>query len=144
VDAADQIDQDLAVPAVPVVLLVDDDRVTRRILARAAEEAGYRAVLAEDGRRALELLRRLPVGAIVADHYMPGMSGLQLCTVARLGWPRIPRILVTGHADQDLAIRAINRGQVRRFLTKPVPPKMLAEALWDAVPLPAQHGRLWG
>ena len=127
------IHDDLTVPALPRVLLVDDDRVTRRVLGRAVEVAGYEVLPAENAQEALAILRREPVAAIVADQYMPGLSGLQLFTIARVGWPDLPRILITGHVDQDLAIRAINRGQVIRFLTKPMDPAEVAEALRAAV-----------
>jgi len=122
------------------ILLVDDDELLRHSIGRVVRRAGFNLLLASDGEEALEILRNEHVDVIVADHYMPSMSGLQLLTVARLGWPNTVRILLTGHADQSVAIQAINRGEVYRLLQKPCDPAQLTFMLGYAVARAEQLG----
>ena len=78
------------------------------------------AVRAQD---ALELLRRTPTrfAAVISDMRMPGMSGNTFLSEAQQLAPDTTRILLTGYADVETAISAVNTGQVFRFLTKPCP-----------------------
>lgn len=74
--------------------------------------------------------------AVVSDMQMPGMNGAAFLAEVRKRQPDVSRLLLTGHANIDAAIAAVNRGQIFRFLTKPCPPDELMAALRDAV---AQH-----
>jgi two-component system probable response regulator PhcQ len=107
------------------VLLVDDEDFVRKALRRALRREPYDIDEADGPRAALALLETKPVDLIIADHLMPGMTGLELCRVVHQRWPDTIRIILTGHADQQAAIEAINRGEIYRFLTKP----------WDDVEL---------
>ena len=60
-----------------------------------------------------------PVAAVIADQQMPGTTGLELLRRIRVAFPGTVRILFTGYADMDLVIRAINEGEVYKFLKKP-------------------------
>jgi two-component system, probable response regulator PhcQ len=101
------------------ILVVDDDENARHGLALALRGAGYRLTFASCGDEALELLRRDPVDIVISDHLMPGMSGLELLALVHDRYPDTVRIILTGHADTELAIKAINHGEIYRFLTKP-------------------------
>ncbi len=101
------------------ILVVDDDGFFRAAVADALSEAGYRLSFAEDVPSALAVLRSEPVDVVVADHVMPGLSGLALLTSMRDYMPEPRRILMSGRADVALALSAINQASVFRFIEKP-------------------------
>jgi len=70
-----------------------------------------------------------PYAVVVSDLRMPGMSGIQFLSRVRECSPDSVRIMLTGYADLDTAIQAVNEGNIFRFLTKPYPPENLAMAL---------------
>lgn len=71
--------------------------------------------------------------AVLADVRMPGMDGITLLAEVRRRCPHTVRMLITGNADVDVATRAVNQGQVFRFLMKPIDPKELARSCRAAV-----------
>src|SRR5262249_32533343 len=88
---------------------------------------------ATSGPRALELLgRERATAVIVSDMRMPGMDGTVFLNLARQMAPEAVRILLTGHADVDSSIAAVNLGQIFRFLTKPCSPIALLMAVQAA------------
>jgi response regulator RpfG family c-di-GMP phosphodiesterase len=90
----------------------------------------YNVEVATSGEAALELLDRTPEAAvIISDMRMPSMSGAELLAKARERYPNTTRILLTGYAEVDSAIRAINEGHVFRFLVKPCPPPELLKTV---------------
>jgi response regulator RpfG family c-di-GMP phosphodiesterase len=91
---------------------------------------------ATSGAAALELLARQPQAAVlISDMRMPGMNGSELLAKARVAHPHTTRILLTGHAEADAAIAAVNKGAVFRFLVKPCPPPELVATVEAAVDL---------
>ena len=74
-----------------------------------------------------------PYAVVVSDLQMPGMNGLQLLAKVREISPETVRIMLTGQADMDTAIAAVNQGNIFRFLTKPCSAEELAGTLDDAV-----------
>jgi CheY-like chemotaxis protein/anti-sigma regulatory factor (Ser/Thr protein kinase) len=108
------------------ILVVDDDRTTRHLLALQLRAAGYAVTVAADGRRALERVRRQRFDLVLLDVWMPGMDGLEL--LARLrDLPQHPRVVVmTADDASDTLLRAI-RQHAYRFVAKPVEPEQLAE-----------------
>ena len=102
------------------VLLVEDDRDTRQMLAMGLQLQGYQVVQAPNGRVALGLLQAGPLPALVLlDRMMPEMDGLEL--LQRMGEdPRladVPVVLLSGEEDLALSPRA---RRARRILSKPV------------------------
>jgi response regulator RpfG family c-di-GMP phosphodiesterase len=96
----------------------------------------YEVETATSGAAALELLARQPQAAVViSDMRMPGMNGAELLAKASAAHPHTTRILLTGHAEVDSAIAAVNKGAVFRFLVKPCPPPELLSAVDAAVEL---------
>jgi response regulator RpfG family c-di-GMP phosphodiesterase len=96
----------------------------------------YDVETATSGPAALELLARQPPAAVViSDMRMPGMNGAELLAKASRAHPHTTRILLTGHADADAAIAAVNKGAVFRFLVKPCPPPELLGAVDAAAEL---------
>ena len=70
-----------------------------------------------------------PYTVVVSDMRMPGMDGVQLLSEVRKRAPDSVRIMLTGFADLQTAIEAVNEGNIFRFLTKPCPQETLAKAL---------------
>ena len=101
------------------ILIVDDEENVRNALRRALRKEGYQLHFAEGPEAALKLLQQTPVDMVMSDHMMPGMSGIELLSVVHDRHPDVMRLLITGHADLDTAIDAINHGEIYRFLPKP-------------------------
>lgn len=101
------------------ILIVDDEEFVRNALRRSLRKEGYEMFFAESGQAALDLLKTQPVDMVLSDHLMPGMTGLELLQMVRDRHPDSVRMMLTGHADMQTAINAINQGQIFRFLTKP-------------------------
>jgi EAL domain-containing protein (putative c-di-GMP-specific phosphodiesterase class I)/ActR/RegA family two-component response regulator len=117
----------------PKVLLVDDEP---RILAglRRQLHRGFQVVTAGSGSEALKTLAAEDdFAVVVSDMRMPGMDGATFLARVRLESPRSTRILLTGQTELSAAVRAINDGQIFRFLSKPCPPEVLDKCLQEAV-----------
>lgn len=114
------------------ILFVDDDR---NLL--AACERNFRRLVpletAEGGEAGLaRIAERGPFAVVIADRQMPGMDGIQFLSEVRKRAPETVRIMMTGNADLEVAIRVVNEGNIFRFLIKPCPHEILAKAIEDA------------
>lgn len=101
------------------IMIVDDEENVCRALRRTLKQEGYNVIVANEPAHALELLKNTPVDMLIADHLMPNMTGLELLKIVRTRYPDCVRMMLTGHADMQTAIKAINHGEIYRFLTKP-------------------------
>ncbi|KIH76237.1 Type II secretory pathway ATPase GspE/PulE or T4P pilus assembly pathway ATPase PilB [Geoalkalibacter ferrihydriticus] len=101
------------------LLLVDDEPGVLRALQRIFMDENYHILIASDAHRALELLSANQVHLIVSDHRMPGLTGAELLRQVKERWPRIIRIMLTGYADVQSIMGAVNEGAVFKFITKP-------------------------
>lgn len=101
------------------LLLVDDEASILASLKRVFRHEHYHVLTATSGDEALSLLALHPVGVIVTDQRMPGMSGTELLARVRLMYPKTIRMVLSGYTGLDSLTEAINRGEVSRFLTKP-------------------------
>jgi two-component system response regulator HydG len=100
------------------ILVADDDTGMRESLVRALRREGFTIVAAEDGRAALEALRRAHVDLLVADLRMPGLDGLELLRAAKLVAPETEIVVISGHGTVEEAVEAMKEGAYD-FLTKP-------------------------
>lgn len=105
--------------AFPVVLFVDDDETVLAALAATFRHAPVRGVFESNPLAARDALVELQPAAVVSDHRMPKMSGVDLLEAARRATPDAYRILLTGFADVDTAMAAVNQSGVQRIVTKP-------------------------
>jgi response regulator RpfG family c-di-GMP phosphodiesterase len=122
----------------PRILCVDDEAHVLEALRRSLRTR-FNVAAAGGGQEALERLATDgPFAVIVSDMRMPGMDGATLLRKCRETYPDTTRVLLTGHADLNLAIAAVNDGHVFRFLTKPCSTEVLTSAL-DAA---AEHYHL--
>lgn len=103
----------------PRVLLVDDEESILNSLKRLLRPEPYEVLLANSGARALEILAEGPVDLVMSDARMPGMDGATLLARVREKYPAVRRILLTGYADLNTIIRAVNDGQIHQYLSKP-------------------------
>jgi DNA-binding NtrC family response regulator len=107
------------------ILFVDDDEGAREVLGDFLVAEGYLIETARDGREALLRLVTFPADLVVTDLEMPGMNGLDLGRSLRRERPWCPVLLVTGHENRDLEIRAMGF----ECLKKPLDLAELAETL---------------
>lgn len=110
---------ELLPPAPPTVMCVDDEPNILAALKRTLRGKGYAVLTAASAAEALETLAHIPVDLLISDMRMPGMDGTQLLEQVHARWPQTVRLLLTGHADMDATIGAINRGQIFRYIHKP-------------------------
>lgn len=116
------------------ILLVDDEVAILDGLRRQLRKK-FTVHTAMGGAEALERLETEPVAVVVSDMRMPQMDGATFLSEVRSRYPHVVRILLTGQADTQAAITAVNQGQIYRFLTKPCPPEVLLEEIGSAVEL---------
>lgn len=113
------------------IIFVDDDVEVLRSFKRDFHNI-FNMDFAQSGGEALESVRHKgPYSTIVVDYRMPEMDGIELLGHVREISPDTSRIVLTGFAQLDVAIKAINEGAVFRFLTKPVTPEILRLAIND-------------
>lgn len=115
------------------VLFVDDEHALLEAVRITLRREPYQLITASSALEALALLARQPVTVVVSDEQMPGMSGSQFLAEVRRLHPDTIRIILTGQASMAAAIRAINDGEIYRFLSKPCSPTELANTIRDAI-----------
>ncbi len=115
------------------ILLVDDDENLLSGLVRAMREQPFKVYTARDGKEAVRFLQTRKIDVIVADERMPGMSGVQLLTWVAENCPDVVRIVLTAHAEAEMAIRAINEAGVFHFFAKPCNEARLAVTIHQAL-----------
>ena len=111
------------------VLLVDDDGNLLSGLVRILHNQPFHIYTARSGEEAMDFLKTREIDVIVADERMPGMTGVELLTWVAENCPDVMRIVLTGHAETETAIRAINEAGVCYFFTKPCNEARLAVAI---------------
>jgi response regulator RpfG family c-di-GMP phosphodiesterase len=109
---------DEAVRARPILLIVDDEEQILSALKRALRRENYEIVAAETAAAALRILDERPVAAILSDHKMPGISGVQLLEKAAQRRPDAARMLITGWPEEIPQERLQEVG-VCALVTKP-------------------------
>ena len=113
------------------VLVVDDFATMRRIVKGALKQLGFKDIIeAEDGKAALDELKKEKVGLIVSDWNMPNMTGLELLKIVRgdESLKDIPFLMVTAEGQKDNVVEAIKSG-VSNYVVKPFTPDTFSEKL---------------
>jgi response regulator RpfG family c-di-GMP phosphodiesterase len=115
------------------VLCVDDEPNILKSLQRLLAGQGFELLLAQSGTAALQQLANRHVDLVMSDMKMPQMSGAEFLTeVARL-YPATYRIILSGYADMESTLAAVNQGQIHRYLQKPWHQQDLLTALRDGL-----------
>ena len=115
------------------ILLVDDEPHVTEALKRALYQEPYEVLSANSANEALQILAREPIAVVITDERMPGMQGAEFLVLVYRDYPETIRIMLTGHANLDLAMRAINEGQIYRFLMKPCNEQEIRLAIRQAI-----------
>jgi two-component system, probable response regulator PhcQ len=101
------------------ILIVDDEENVCHALRRSLRKEGYELFFGHEPAEGLEVLKKQTVDMVISDHLMPNMTGMEFLRLVRDRYPDVMRLILTGHADMQTAIDAINQGAIYRFLTKP-------------------------
>ena len=107
------------------LLLVDDEPNLTSALVRSLDRSQFEIFTADSAQKGLMILAGNDIDVVVSDERMPGMTGSQFLAEVRKQWPNTIRMILSGQADLEAAVRAINEGEVYRFLLKPCHPKEL-------------------
>ncbi len=111
------------------ILIIDDDADLLAGLKRQFRKK-FDLYTAQSGEQALSLVKSEgPFAVAVSDMRMPGMNGVGVLGALRKAAPDTVRMMLTGNADQQTAIDAVNEGNIFRFFTKPCPPEVLAKGI---------------
>ena len=111
------------------VLVVDDEEAVLRFVDRVLRDAGYKTAVANSGPEAIEVAKKVgPLGALVTDVMMPGMTGDELARVLRQTEPTLKVLYLTGYSDRLFKEKAMLWAD-EAFLDKPCTVKGLREAV---------------
>ena len=127
--------QDLQSKNKPGILIVDDEEANRRVLSELLSNQ-YEAHQASGGQEALDFLETDlgdSIAALVIDHRMPGMTGIQLCKELKKKGNPIPRIMLTAYSELHDVISLVNEAGIFRYLPKPLEESVVRDAVGQAV-----------
>ena len=112
------------------ILVVDDDKTTRKLLNLFLKAKGYEVVTAENGLDAMEKLGTENINLVVTDMNMPYMDGIELTKNLRSddNWKNIPIVMVTTEADEDEKKKAMDVG-VDDYLVKPANAEQITDSI---------------
>ena len=125
------------------VLIVDDDQGLLQALPETLRlrMSGVTVDTADSAAAALDRIASQDYDAIVTDIKMPGVDGLALLAQIQERRPEIPTVMITGHGEEDLAVRAL-RGGAYDFIQKPIDRDHFAALLYRAIRVHAVNRRL--
>ncbi len=106
------------------ILIVDDDEARRESLEWILSAEGYSVLTAESGEQALEVIERSEVDAVACDLRMPGLDGFDLIPQISRLLPGVPIVLISAHASEELALKALQRGAYDHW-AKPFQPAQI-------------------
>ncbi len=115
------------------ILLVDDESNVLEGYQRSLR-GEFQLETALGGQEALRMVEQNgPFAVVISDMRMPGMDGIQVLTNIKTRWPDTIRVMLTGNADMQTAIDAINEGCIFRFLNKPCSKESMGKTLTAAL-----------
>lgn len=102
-----------------VVIVDDEEMVLTSLSSFLALETDYNVETFTSAKKALEFIKKSDVGLVISDYLMPEMDGISFLAKVKEVKPQIPRIILTGYADKENAIKAINDVGLFQYLEKP-------------------------
>jgi two-component system response regulator AtoC len=121
-----------------IILIIDDDSMILMILKQTLSKAGYRVITATSGEEGIALLATSQADLVLTDYMMPGMSGIEVLNIIKQNQPLLPVIMLTGHGDVALTIKAIQLGAVD-YIEKPIHSKELIDVIKHALEISDQN-----
>ena len=106
-------------PAEKISILYVDDEENNLFSFKATFRIKYQVLTAISGTEALKILETKPVHLIITDQRMPEMTGVEFLEKVLEKYPDPMRILLTGYADMDAVVDAVNKGKIFHYLAKP-------------------------
>ncbi|HUH32804.1 MAG TPA: response regulator, partial [Daejeonella sp.] len=100
-------------------LLYVDDEENNLMSFKATFRLKYNVMIALSAAEAMKVLEKKPVEIIITDQRMPGMTGIEFLEKVQEKYPDPIRILLTGYADMNAVIDAVNKGKIYHYLSKP-------------------------
>ncbi|HRU81502.1 MAG TPA: response regulator [Candidatus Methanomethylicus sp.] len=110
------------------ILIIDDDKDVADALGVILERQGYRTKIVHNGQDAIDASKKSNYNVALIDIMLPDISGIDLLKRLNEGVPRIRKIIVTGHATLENAVKAVNLG-ADAYLMKPVSPNVLLRTI---------------
>jgi two-component system, probable response regulator PhcQ len=101
------------------ILMVDDEPNVLKSFQRALRKEPYTLMTAQSGEEGLKLLEAREVSLVISDYNMPWMNGLDFLKTVKTLYPHILAIMLTGQAEINIAVQAINEAGVYKFIQKP-------------------------
>ncbi|MBU0971972.1 MAG: response regulator [Proteobacteria bacterium] len=103
------------------ILIVDDEEQVAKSLGRLMKQMGVKYVYMASGQAGIDRIKSAstPFSLIISDQRMPEMEGSEFLAIAKKITPNTIRFLLTGYADVDAVTRAVNKGAIHRYITKP-------------------------
>src|SRR5213596_4050709 len=102
----------------PAVLLLDDDERDLMLLEQILRPDGFQVLKTTDPTRAFELLASHPVGIVISDQNMPGLTGVEFLSQVRKLYPDVIRIVFTSSQDPKVFADAVNEAGIHKFIMK--------------------------
>lgn len=117
------------------IIFVDDEDMVLQGLQRSMRvmRNDWDMTFVDSGAKALEFMEKSPVDVVVSDMRMPGMSGAQLLAEVMKRFPKTVRLVLSGHADQDMILQCV--GSTHQYLSKPCDPEQLRATVRRAMEL---------
>ncbi|MGJ7916988.1 HD domain-containing phosphohydrolase [Massilia sp. LXY-6] len=115
------------------ILCVDDEPNILAALRRLFRKENYRVLCAGGAAAGVAVLEQERVDIVISDMQMPEINGTEFLECVRQRWPATLRLLLTGHADVESTIGAINRGEIYRYITKPWDENAMLLVIRDAL-----------
>jgi two-component system, OmpR family, response regulator len=103
-----------------MILLVEDEAITRNALADTLRREGHEVIEAADGNKALALLQKSRFDLVITDVLIPNQSGFVLVARIRVTWPHMPILLISGQLSPEVG-KLISKGDTQ-FIQKPIDP----------------------
>jgi len=117
--AREKVDSKVKIAYRQTLLVVDDDQEMANRLQRILKKEGYDALTAYSGREALDIVLKNKIEVVITDIMMEDMNGIELIIEARKLYSDLECIVITGHKDNELAVKSLRAGAID-YLTKPL------------------------
>ncbi len=118
------------------ILIVDDEQNMRIVLFEALSRNGYEVAVSENGRTAVEMVKKNLPDLVIADIKMPEMDGIELLDRLKKQHPDLPVVIITGYAAVDTAVKAMKQGAFD-YIIKPFPIEVIektVERIFSSIP----------